>query len=198
VHQPEVGQVARGEFGYAAGAALCVAPWLGLSRVANGQWLPDSHPTAWQVAHYPYLAQALGRPAHFYATGLLLVAPLLVCAPLALWRLRRDRWLWIPLAWALGFLFPLTLVGVAGQGFQLRYIAAAMPALCLMAAAGMAALPRWGWPVAAALGAATIATALSSAAPAEMAEPAPYFTERSLSAVGLDLRRIAPRLWRAP
>lgn len=187
---------ARAVAAYTAGVAVCVGPWLALARIVNGEWLPATFPTAWQIEHYPYVAQAVARPTHFYATGLALVAPVLALAPLALLRLRREPWLWVPLTWAAGFGVPLTALGAAGLGFQLRYLAPAVPALCLLAAAAIAALGRWRWLVLPLAGATALSGVAASAPGAP--EPIPYAIERSLAAAGIDLRATWPRLWRSP
>jgi 4-amino-4-deoxy-L-arabinose transferase-like glycosyltransferase len=186
------GQIAA----YAAGAAL-VVPWLLWSYAENGEWLAIMYPTAWQTQHYPYVAQAVERPVHFYVTGLAMVTPVLAFVPVALFRLSRDRWLWIPLVWVTGFAAALTALGAAGLGFQLRYLAPATPALCLLAAAGIVRAGRWRW-LAAPLAAATVVSGLSAAAVPGAPEPIPYAITRALEAVGMDLRSIAPRLWRRP
>ena len=187
----------RPAIAYVAGAALCVVPWLVLIRLANGRWLPDSYPTAWQIAHYPYVAGTLERPAYFYVTGLLAIAPLFCYVPVALWRLGRERWLSIPLAWALGFAVPLTVLGVEGLGFQLRYMAPATPALCLIAAAGILSSGRCRW-LPMALGVATFTSGLWERSPAGDPEPDAYYLERALAAARVDLRSLELRSWRAP
>lgn len=180
---------------YAAGAAVPLAPWLALTRVLYGQWIPFIYPTAWLQENYPFVRQGVERPAHFYITGLLLVAPVCAYAAIGAWRARRERWAWIAMTWAGAIVAGFTLFGVARFGMQLRYIAPAMPALALLAASGMLAVGRrWAVP-AIPLAAITFQSALWSAAQPAYADPVPYATSAVLNKVGIDLREIAPRLW---
>ncbi|HEY3245754.1 MAG TPA: glycosyltransferase family 39 protein, partial [Phycisphaerae bacterium] len=179
---------------FIAGVAVLMVPWLGITKWRYGAFLPDAYPTQWLMEHYPFVRMVVGRPWHFYLTGLLLVAPVFVyCIP-ALVKLRNWTWLWIPTVWAAGVMAVLTVMGVSGQGLQLRYLAPAMPALCLLAAAGVLYV-RWWWSMPAiALGAVTCVSLAAAGMPGN-AEPAPLFLMWYLQQVGVEVLKALADLW---
>ena len=69
-------------------AALLIAVWLAVTRAGYGAWLPLNRPTPWILQENAYLRLVVGRPWHFYVTGLLLVAPVQLYALAALRGLR--------------------------------------------------------------------------------------------------------------
>ena len=135
-----------------AAAAAATVPcfgWIALLRIANGQWLPSAFPTVEMMRRYPFVASIVARPWHYYASNLLLFAPVFV---LALLRLRaRDRRDLGPAICAVTFFTGLTVFGLMHGGYQTRYIAPAYPALAVLAGAAVAQLPPAGAIVAAAL-----------------------------------------------
>ncbi len=215
LHSPRPRWVAVGAYGL--GVLLLLAPWLILTRVYYGAWLPAAYPSAWLIDNYPYVRMLVNRPAHFYLTGLLATAPVLLFAAIGVVRTlivatpaapgvaSVARPAVVALAWALAFLLTLTFMGVAGQGFQLRYLAPATPALCLLAAAGAAPLlagrvhSAVRWPCAALL----IALAgvggvhgVWSAAQPPAAEPFPITLLWLSDALSVDFWKLTPGMWR--
>jgi 4-amino-4-deoxy-L-arabinose transferase-like glycosyltransferase len=133
--------------GVAAGLPCLL--WIATLRVANGQWLPSAFPTPAMMSRYPFVASIVARPWHYYASNLLLFAPVFALALLRLRALdRRDLG---PALCALAFPAALTLFGLMHGGYQTRYIAPAYPALALLAGAAVAQLPAAGAVLAAAL-----------------------------------------------
>jgi 4-amino-4-deoxy-L-arabinose transferase-like glycosyltransferase len=121
----------------AAAAPPCLL-WMAALRIAYGQWLPSAFPTAAMMQQYPFVAQVVARPWHFYLSSLLLFAPVFM---LALLRLRaRDRRDLGPALCALAFFGGMTATGLMHGGYQTRYVAPAYPALALLAGAAIAPL----------------------------------------------------------
>lgn len=204
--RPRWGAVAA----YALGVLMLLAPWLILTRVHYGAWLPAAYPSAWLIENYPYVRMLVNRPPHFYLTGLLATAPVLLFAALGVGRaLTREpsvaRSVVVVLVWALAFLVTLTFMGAAGQGFQLRYLAPATPALCLLVAAGAAPLlsrrihPAVRWPCVALLlslaGVGAVHGVWSAAQP-PAAEPFPITLLWLSDALGVDFWKLTPGMWR--
>jgi 4-amino-4-deoxy-L-arabinose transferase-like glycosyltransferase len=188
----------RGAIAALAGsAAVLVAAWLGITRVGYGAWLPMNRPTAWIVEQNPYLRLVVGRPWHFYLTGLLLVAPVHVYAIAALRGLGRHPSWRVPAVWAgsgLVLLSALALAGLGG-GFQLRYLAPAMPGLCLLTAIGIGSLEWWWAAPAMLLGAITFTAAFWSAANPGLADPAPITLMWYASGLGVSFKSLLPGFW---
>jgi len=133
----------------AVAAGLPCLGWIAVLRIANGQWLPSAFPTAAMMSRYPFVASIVARPWHYYASSLLLFAPVFA---LALLRLRaldpKDAG---PALCALAFFLALTIFGLMHGGYQNRYVAPAWPALALLAGAAVAQLRTAGVIAAAAL-----------------------------------------------
>ena len=190
--KPKIAEVVS----YAAGCLALIVPWLILAKVKCGAFLPSVHPTEWMKANYPYIKMMVDRPAGYYLIASLLASPvLLYCLP-ALARIRRDRWLWIPIVWSGAFVIMLTIMGANGLGFQLRHLASIMPAVCLLAAAGIGWLPGWARVPVYPLAAYTLFIGVTTAAAPFMVDPEPASIARYLHAVfGLSLRDIFPGMW---
>jgi hypothetical protein len=133
---------------YVAPPAILVGAWLVISKVSLGAFFPVQWPTPWLIEQFPWIRHMVNRSPLVYVIGLALVSPHLAFSIVGAVRVRRSRWLVIALVWWCGFWLGLTALGLAGMGFQLRYIAPGIPALCLLAAAGVQSL-RWPWRVAA-------------------------------------------------
>jgi hypothetical protein len=121
---------------------LLVGAWLSISKISLGAFIPVQWPTEWIIQEYPWIKHTLERSPLTYVSVLLLVSPALAFALVGAARVRRSPWLLVPLAWAVAFWLGLTALGAAGMGFQLRFIAPGIPALCLLAAAGVQSLSR--------------------------------------------------------
>jgi 4-amino-4-deoxy-L-arabinose transferase-like glycosyltransferase len=134
----------------AATAALlpCLA-WVAILRVVNGQWLPSAFPTPEMMQRYPFVASIVARPWHYYASSLLLFAPVFA---FSLLRLRaRDRRDAGPALCAAAFFVALTVFGLLRGGYQTRYVAPGYFGLALLAGAAIVELPAAGAVAAAAL-----------------------------------------------
>jgi 4-amino-4-deoxy-L-arabinose transferase-like glycosyltransferase len=182
---------------WVACAATVVGVWLVVSRTYLGTWIAAPRPTPWILEQNPYVRFVTGRSRHFYVSGLVLVAPVLLwCLP-GLVRRRAERWVWVPAVWAVAVLGGMTFVSAAGHGggYQLRYVAPAMPALALLAAAGVTAAGAWWSVPAVALAALGFDAGSRSAAEDGVADPVPFALADALGRVGLNLSELFPGLW---
>lgn len=179
------------------GAALLIAAWLAVTRAGYGAWLPLNRPTPWILQENAYLRLVVGRPWHFYVTGLLLVAPVQLYALAALRGLRLHPAWRVPAVWAGGGLALLSLLAIAGLGggFQLRYLAPVMPGLCLLTAIGILRLDWWWAAPAVLLGAITFTAAFWSAATPALADPAPIVLMWYASGLGVGFKTLLPGFW---
>jgi 4-amino-4-deoxy-L-arabinose transferase-like glycosyltransferase len=110
-----------------------VAPWLHeLWGVYHGFGYTDNRIPDADLLRYPFLFVCRQRPAWFYVGGLMMVAPVHLFSYGGAVRLVRTRW--DVVAWPLAFILAFTVYGAAGNTFQTRFIAPAMPGLCLLAA----------------------------------------------------------------
>lgn len=181
----------------AAVPAAMVLAWMAVTDAYYGAWLPTVRMTPWILERSPYLRMVSRRPLHFYATALVLVAPVYALAVGCLGRPAWRRLALVPAVWAgsiVGGFVLLAVLGLGG-GFQLRYLAPAMPAFALLAAVPIAHGGRAVRTVAAAL---VLAGALSGWASARFpssAEPYPVAADVVLGRIGLSVSKVAPGLW---
>ena len=87
----------------------------------------------------------------------------------------------------------MTVLGLTGHGMQLRYLGPGMPAICLLAACGIAGLRSPAW-IGVALAAAFV-TLASSLANAGMAEPFPSVVVFTAQRMGLPIDRWLGGMW---
>jgi hypothetical protein len=137
------------------------------------------------------------RPWHFYVTGLVLTAPLVVVAPLGAVAARTSRRLVVPVAWAVAFVVAVWTLGALGWGggFQLRYLAPAAPATALLVGAGVLRVGRPMCVVVAALALVTFFSGWATSRIGEAADPAPMALGLGLPYVGTSLRELLPGFW---
>lgn len=188
---------------WAAGAAALVLPWLLITRLNYGAFLPAAHPSEWLVQNFPYVRMLVNRPWYFYPVALLLAAPVYALAVPAAFAALQRRELRPPLIWAAGVLGGMLLLGGMKWGFQLRYIAPAMPALAILVAAWLCGplerppgLPRLLLLAATAvLAAIGLLSGVKSVAPPPMAEVLPWVLEQALLAGGRTLSSWWPGMW---
>lgn len=185
---------------------LVFGPWLVITKVHYGAFLPAAHPSQWLIDNFPYVRMLTERPAYFYFAALPLVAPvylLLLPALLGIGR-RAERSagaagggaLLISGAWAVGVVAAMVVMGMMKWGFQLRYLAPAMPALCLFVAAWLVHAPRWTWLIALVFGLIGWWSGFASVAPPPIAEVRPVLLERFvLEPRGQSLRDFWPGMW---
>jgi 4-amino-4-deoxy-L-arabinose transferase-like glycosyltransferase len=122
-------------------AAACIAWWELTLRLQNGEWTPSAFPNAEMIAKFPFVAQIVARPWYFYVVNLAAITPVYV---LALDAVRRRQARDLPLGlWFVVFWVAATAFGLAGGGYQTRYLAPGYPALALLTAQR---IPRLGTP----------------------------------------------------
>jgi 4-amino-4-deoxy-L-arabinose transferase-like glycosyltransferase len=190
--RPRWGEMAA----YAITAAALVLPWIILMKVQVGSFLPSERPSDWLLDMYPRIRRTLERPATYYLVGLLAASPVLGYCVVGWWKCRREPWLWMVTAWALSISLAVTVIGATGMGYQLRYLAPIMPALCLIAAAGIARV-RWWWRIPVlALAAYTWHTGVQNALLPGTVDPAPLALSKYLDGVfGWNIAEWFPRMW---
>ncbi len=190
--KPRWGEIAA----YLIACFVLVLPWLILMKAKYGSFLPAERPSEWLLELYPRIRKTVERPASYYLVGLLLVSPILVYCAVGWWRCWRERWLWMTTTWAATFIAAVTIIGLTGMGFQLRYLAPAMPALCLIAAGGLANL-RWWWRIpAVALGAYTWYAGIHTALLVGAVDPAPVALSKYLDTIfDWNLAEWFPGMW---
>ncbi|MDX1389478.1 MAG: hypothetical protein R3344_09835, partial [Acidobacteriota bacterium] len=104
-----------------------------------------------------------------------------------------DRRVGVVIVWACTVLAVLTVRGLGGQGFQLRYLAPALPALCLLAALGVLRFRNpIRWTLAGVLGAVTLATALRSTS---LPDPFPFVVVDLARLTGIPVERWLSGMW---
>ena len=124
-------------------AVLPVFSWMVFCARVDGSFLRLSAPTPWMVENFPFIAQLLDRTPLYYVVALFLVSPVLVFALGCARRNLREPWMSIPLLWGGSFFLFMSAIGLNGMGFQLRYLAPMIPALCILAAATLLRCRRW-------------------------------------------------------
>jgi 4-amino-4-deoxy-L-arabinose transferase-like glycosyltransferase len=174
---------------------LLVVPWLVFTRVEYGAWIPAMGHTEFTVEHYPTIRLIVERPAHFYGTGLLITAPVFVYAVPALWRARAERWLVVSILWSGTVLLALTLLGIWGLGFNPRFVSLAMPALCILAAAGIDHVRGWLKIPAVVLAGVTAISAFWSGLEPASADAYPHVAAWVIDRLGYDSSQVLAEWW---
>jgi 4-amino-4-deoxy-L-arabinose transferase-like glycosyltransferase len=179
--------------------AFCLPPvvliggWLMLTRVVLGQFFPVGWPTAWMIDNLPWIKHMVERSPLVYVVGFLLVSPALAYAAVAGWR--THPLVPVLVVWSGAFWLGMSVLGAMGMGFQLRHLAAGIPALCLLAGLGImrCSLP-WRM-LAIALGVYSLVVGLNSALSIEVVDPFWEPLWRYVAEIfGWDLRHI-PGSW---
>ncbi len=158
-HRPQRSEM----MAYALACGIPVGAWLLINLMAVGTLLPHHAPTPRMLDHSHFLQRMANRPATYYIFGVLFASPILLFTILATTSFKSQRWLIAPLAWAMSVFIIMMIMGKIGSGFQLRYLAPAMPALALLAAFGILRLPLAGRIIALPLGALSLTTGVNSA-----------------------------------
>jgi len=123
---------------------LLVSPWMIYFRMKCGAWLPHWNVFPAELAStVPHVARAAARAWHYYAVQAAIIAPItVVCAIRLFWVANRARTGRAALGAAV-ILFVgvvMTVLGLQGQGFQMRYLAPAVGGLYLLLAGQMGAV----------------------------------------------------------
>lgn len=98
------------------------------------------------IQMFPFMAQVVGRPWHFYFSHGILIAPIGAFAFWEMFRKIKEKEPLTETIWALTYLFGLTLYSLQGNGYQMRYVLPAIPAMSLLAsdcASRAAPWARW-------------------------------------------------------
>jgi hypothetical protein len=122
-------------------AAILVAPWMILFYLQYGVLFPSwVKPDARLMELFPFVRVAVERPWYYYGAKLVAITPL---ALVAVGLLIRERHLWrngavqVAAAWLSIVVVTLTLMGVAGYGFQMRHITSAVAAVYVIVLAAL-------------------------------------------------------------
>jgi 4-amino-4-deoxy-L-arabinose transferase-like glycosyltransferase len=119
---------------FLASAVLVTSPWFITFYKTFGTILPwQNRPSEELARMFPFTKMILGRPLYFYFLNTLLVAPIYIFAWINMIRRIRKPSQWFEPIWALAFIVSLTIRGTA-QGYIMRYILPAMPALAILSA----------------------------------------------------------------
>lgn len=127
-------------------AILTISPWYGWFFSVYKTFIP------WwarifpeNIEMFPFIKMAVARPWYFYFQNITLAMPIYIFGWINILVCLRKKRLGLELIWAFSFLFPLTLYGVMGQGYQTRYILPAIPALAILSADFAANKKGWVW-----------------------------------------------------
>ncbi|HMP81324.1 MAG TPA: hypothetical protein PKA41_01305 [Verrucomicrobiota bacterium] len=117
-------------------ALLLVLPWFVTFYRTFGVLIPDwTRPDEWTLAQYPFVRAAVERSPLYYLVKLAAIQPLCVLC-LGAYLFNRDLWksavALFPVVWFLLFLVVLSVLGMRGQGFQMRFLGPMFPAVYLM------------------------------------------------------------------
>ena len=115
---------------------ILVLPWFIIFYRQYGVLLPGwIKPDEWLIKNNAFISSMLHRPFYYYIAKIILTQPLFfVLLFLSILRLVRQKKFSLPFPffWFLVFLLIPTWQGIAGHGFQMRYIAPLFPSLYLM------------------------------------------------------------------
>jgi 4-amino-4-deoxy-L-arabinose transferase-like glycosyltransferase len=110
-----------------------VVPWTILFYLKCGVLVPSwTKPNAELLELYPFVRAAVERPWYYYLLKLTLVMPL---ALVPIWLMISDRAIWrnpgiqAAVGWFVFIVVAMTVMGIDGYGFQMRYIAPAVAAI---------------------------------------------------------------------
>lgn len=122
------------------------SPWLYHFYKASGQFFP------WWARIYeenlemfPFVKMAVERPWYFYFGHLLVVSPVYIFGYLRLAERIKNRGDLTEPIWLLSYFIFATIFGLMGEGYQMRYIMPAVPALCLLSADYLAGKNKVIW-----------------------------------------------------
>lgn len=189
---------ARSAAAYLVPAGAMIVAWLILTRIFYGAWLAQSGESAWLQERNPFAAMVAARPWHFFLSATLMTAPIYLFSFAGFRRAGSERWTWIAGTWAGSFLLAYFVIGAAGLGFILRYLAPAMPALALLGARGILSFgrtQRFAYGAAIALGAATAASSFICVTDPGLADPIPVALAWCFRLIGLDFTQIFSGMW---
>jgi|GEM_PF-5091204 4-amino-4-deoxy-L-arabinose transferase-like glycosyltransferase len=112
--------------------AVLVLGWVYFFYTRTGALVVVPAPTAAMLEQFPCSKMVFARPWYFFGVQTLLVCPVYLLAFLAVGK-KIARATVVLAAWSGSYVAALTVYGVLGGGFALRYILPAYPALSLLA-----------------------------------------------------------------
>jgi len=114
---------------------LLVGGWWSYYYHVTGLIFPlVGKPTQELIDNFPFMKMVVNRPMYYYFKQLLITSPLVSLGlVLAVYSWIKNRQATIELLWAGMFIVGLTGFGILKGGYQMRYIAMAMPGLALLA-----------------------------------------------------------------
>ena len=142
-------------------------PWTVHYSITTSRWLPSAWPSPPLLTRSPFVQQAVARHPAFYLSTLLTLAPAYLPsflilphdAATLLSTLQRHGLSSLPTSlpqpvkarvvlgmWASAFLGGMSVLGLLGAGYQMRFIAPALPALALLASDAIVGWAEAGWP----------------------------------------------------
>jgi len=136
----------RGVVLFLAVGAAAGLPWFLWHKSATGHWVASwvvNSPTL--IENDPFIKEVVSRPWFYYLVTIPLAAPLYLYTVRGIGdSIRHDRDA-LPTVWFGTYLVLMTLLGVGGYGFPLRFMAPGLPGLALAAAAARGPWNRRRW-----------------------------------------------------
>ena len=134
------------------GIVLGHGPWVLVYWISTGRLLPNAWPSATMISNSVFLQRSTNHPWYYYLYILSTISPihmlgLLQCSIALLGRVLRrvprldlDKGMtdyYILFVWPVSYMVGLTCVGIAGGGFQTRFLLPIIPATSLIASIGI-------------------------------------------------------------
>lgn len=128
---------------------LISAPWFLYHHALTGTFfrgteIPDEN------LQLPFIKMMVERGWYYYFVHTAVVAPVYLFGYFEILERLRQRGDLTEIIWAFSFIIPLMIYGFMGNGYQMRYILPAIPALALLAASALRRQQYW-WQLTAAL-----------------------------------------------
>jgi len=127
-------------------ALLLLLPWFVIFYRKFGVIIPSwTKPDEWLLQHYAFVRLTLERTPIYYVVKLIAIAPVILLS-FGVYLFRRSLWtnrvfLAFPISFLLYFV-SMSYLGLHGYGFQMRYLAPAIPAIYVMLYAVLANFER--------------------------------------------------------
>jgi hypothetical protein len=104
-------------------------------QVHTHRWLPSAWPSKRMIDMSPYLQSIISKPFHTYCSSMLIYSPVSLAGIVYGFSniYCQDIDNFILVVWPLAFIVALTLLGVFGAGYQLRFLTPVLPASSVLA-----------------------------------------------------------------
>lgn len=109
-------------------------PWFNYNYQQLGKIFPNQRLSAEGVEMFPFLAMVAKRPIYFYLFQTIILMPLYLLAFRKMLKLSFIKKNIILISWFLTFLASLTVYGIIGGSYQMRYILPIIPPLTILTA----------------------------------------------------------------